>query len=236
MYFREIGCGKTIVFLHGWGCSGDIFLPVAEKLNDHKCYLPDFNGFGRSPLPPKDGWTVLDYACDLLDFFKQNKLREVCIVAHSFGCRVAMVFASQHPELVDKMILVAPAGLRKFSFLRWCKVRKFKIRKFLCRLGLSQNLSSRCGSVDYNACDDEMRNTFVKVVNQDLSSYAKTVQCKTLIVCGKNDEETPLKDAKKLQKLIANSSLAEIDGGHFAFFQTPVAFAKTIRYFEEDQR
>ena len=236
MYFTKIGSGKTIVFLHGWGCDGSIFLPVAQGLpNCYESYLLDFNGFGISPKPPYEGWSVEDYANDLLLFFEANNIQCAYIVGHSFGCRVAMVFAAKYPQYVQKILLVAPAGLRQFSLRRWCKVRRYKLKKFLCRMGLCHNLTSRMGSVDYNACDDAMKNTFVKVVNQDLSRFAKMIRCPVLIVNGREDTETPLKSAKRLQKIIPNASLAEIQGGHFAFFQNSAAFSKTIEYFLESE-
>lgn len=226
MHFQKIGIGTPIVFLHGWGCDGSIFLPIAKKLNNFKSYLVDFNGFGKSPAPPQNGWGVEQYTEALKLFFKQHNLSNVCIVAHSFGCRVALVFAAKYPTLVQKMLLVAPAGIRQFSLRRWLKVRKYK----LCKL-FRPSVAAKFGSADYRACGDNMRNTFVKVINQDLSHFAKQVECPVLIVNGKSDAETPLKQARILNKLLKNSSLAEIDGDHFAFFKTPSAFAQAICYF-----
>ena len=233
MYFQKFGEGTPILYLHGWGCDGSIFQPVAEQLPSYANYLVDFVGFGKSDKPPIEGWMVLDYAKDVLQFLDEQNLQQVTIVGHSFGCRVAMVVASLHPNRVSKLLFVAPAGLRKPSFRRWCKVAKYKIYKFLCKMGLCQNLSAKFGSVDYNACEDCIKNTFVKVVNQDLSAFAKKIVCPTLIINGNNDTQTPLKHAKNLQKLIKSSSLVEIDGGHFAFFCSPQAFANTIKLFEE---
>jgi len=143
-----------------------------------------------------------------------------------------MVFAATYPEYVERMILVAPAGLRKFSFKRWWKVRRYRCRKFLHSVGLAEK-PSNCGSADYAACSEAMKNTFVKVVNQDLSFYAKRVKCRTLIVNGKQDTETPITHARKLNKIIKGSNLAEIEGGHFSFFYNPKAFADTIQMFAE---
>lgn len=233
MYFQKIGNGKPIVFLHGWGCDGNVFLPIAKQLTDYKCYLVDFNGFGKSPAPSSMGWTVEDYAAALAIFFRQHNLQHVCIVAHSFGGRVALVFAAKYPRLVSKLLLVAPAGLRSFSFSRWCKVRRYKLQKLLRKTGCAKGIGRSFGSADYNACDEKMKNTFVKVVNQDLSSFVKQVTCTALIVNGKQDTATPLKHARRLQRLLKNSSLTEIEGGHFAFFEKPNAFAETVRYFME---
>ena len=127
MYFVKMGNGKPIVFLHGWGCDGSIFLPVAKLLPNRKCYLLDFQGFGKTPEPPQSGWSVGDYAHALEIFFKLHNITKAVIVAHSFGCRVAMVFAANNPNLVDKMMLVAPAGIRHFSLARYVKVRRYKL-------------------------------------------------------------------------------------------------------------
>ena len=233
MYFEQCGKGAPILFLHGWGADGNIFKAVAASLPNNTCYLMDFVGFGQSEKPPMEGWSVLDYANDVANFVEQQNLSQLTIVAHSFGCRVAMVLAAKWPNMVKRMLLVAPAGLRMPSLKRWLKVVKYKTHKFLCKLGLSQNVGARFGSVDYLACENWLKNTFVKVVNQDLSKYARHIKCPTLIVNGNNDKDTPLKHAKRLKTLIKGSSLVEIDGDHFAFFRSPQAFAKTIHIFEE---
>ena len=233
MHFEKYGKGSPILFLHGWGCDLSVFYNVVHQLPNFTCYLVDFAGFGKSKNPPVEGWTIFDYVQDVVRFLEEQGLNQVTIVGHSFGCRVAMVLASMHPKYVKKMLLVAPAGIRKPSFKRWCKVLHYKIGKFLCRLGFIQNVTARHGSADYNACENSMKNTFVKVVNQDLSHYAKGICCPTLIINGNTDTQTTLKHAKCLQKLIKNSSLVEIDGGHFALFEHPKAFARTIQLFED---
>lgn len=234
MYFQKSGNGSPILFLHGWGCDGSIFDNVQQRLPNNSNYVIDFVGFGKSESPPESGWTVFDYAKDVVDFLDHQNLSKVTIVAHSFGCRIAIILGALHPNRVNKLLLFAPAGIRKPSFKRWCKVAKYKICKFLCKMGFSQNVTARYGSVDYNACENSIKNTFVKVVNQDLSKYAKMVACPTLIINGKNDTQTPLKHAQLMHKFIKNSALVEIDGDHFALFQNPQAFARTITLFEGD--
>ena len=232
MYFVKQGDGQPVVFLHGWGCDGSIFLPVANRLPNYANYLVDFSGFGKSDPPPEIGWSVVDYAESLREFLLEHNLSAVTLIGHSFGCRVAMVLAANHPELVSRMLLVAPAGLRRFSLSRWWKVRKYKLSKFFAKLrGEAPN--AKYASEDYANCFPAMRATFVKVVNQDLSMYAKRVACPVLIVNGRDDTATPLSHAKRLNKLIARSSLVEIDGDHFAFFRMPKAFADTVKNFVE---
>lgn len=224
-----IGCGKAVVYLHGWGCDGSVFAPVANNLNEYCNYMIDFAGFGSSPSPPESGYTVADYVNQIAEFFKQNNLSDVVIVAHSFGCRVAIMLAATYPKLVDRMLLFAPAGIRRKSFKRWLKVRFFKLRKRFC-----PNKASAMGSDDYKNASPTLKNTFVKVVNQDLSSYAKKARVKTLIVAAKNDLAVPLKDAERLHRLIRNSDFSVVEGDHFALFYAPAAFAQIIRLFAEE--
>ena len=231
MYFQVCGDGeKAVVYLHGWGCDGSIFAPIVAKLPHYKNYLVDFDGFGKSPPPPESGFSVVDYAEQLRLFLTEQHLSRVTLVGHSFGCRVAMVLAATYPQLVEQMLLVAPAGLRRFSLARWWRVARYKIRKFFAKLHLAPAPRSS-GSEDYRNCSSAMKVTFIKVVNQDLSRYARRVVCPVLIVNGRQDTATPLAHAKRLNKLIPNCQLVEIDGDHFAFFRTPSAFAKTINIF-----
>ena len=231
MYFQLYGEGETaVVYLHGWGCDGSIFAPIAQRLPNYRNYLVDFSGFGKSSQPKDDGFTVADYAEELREFLAEQGLTHVTLVGHSFGCRVAMVLAATYPQLVERMLFVGPAGLRRFSFARWCKVARYKIRKFFAKMKFA-TLPQNSGSEDYRNCSPAMKRTFVKVVNEDLSRYAKRVKCPVLIVNGRSDTATPLKHAKRLQRFIPDCQLVEIDGGHYAFFCAPQAFANTVKNF-----
>ena len=232
MYFERYGEGVPVVYLHGWGCDGSIFLPIIKQLPNYTNYTVDFAGFGKSDQPPVSGFTVVDYAEQLKEFLLEQDLSGVTLVGHSFGCRVALVLAATYPELVSKMLLFAPAGLRKFSLSRWCKVKIYKLSKLKAKIFKTQPVI-KYASEDYSNCTPAMRATFVKVINADLSNYAKRVKCPVLIVNGRDDTATPLTHAKRLNRLIANSSLVEIAGDHFAFFRAPVAFANTVKNFVE---
>ena len=229
MYFTVSGNGKPIVFLHGWGCDGQIFAPVARRLTDFTCYLADFDGFGASVPVSKRGKTVQDYADDLKVFLRQNGIVSPLLVGHSFGCRVAAVYSASNAENVRGIVMVAPAGIRRFNLAREAKISRYKICKALKKIGFTCNLSH--GSADYAACPPELKQTFVNVVNADLSAYFRAICAPTLIVCGDADIATPYKDCAHIHRLIKGSGLVKIAGDHFAFFRSPAAFAQTVRIF-----
>lgn len=223
------GDGSPIIYLHGWGCDGSVFATVASNLPNYRNYMLDFYGFGQSSVPPASGYTVFDYANQLVEFLNERNLADVVIVAHSFGCRIAMIVAANHPNLINRMLLFAPAGLRRFSLVRWCKVRYYKLRK---RWGFVD--ATKYASADYQNASPALKNTFVKVVNCDLSLYAKRIKCKTLIIAAKADTAVPLKDAKRLHRLIKGSDFVTVNGDHFALFYSPASFAKIINIFTEE--
>lgn len=234
MHCRFYGKGATtVVYLHGWGASGDCFLPVAKQLPNYCNVMPDLNGFGYSPMPPERGWEVEDYAESVHMLFLQYNIQHATIVAHSFGCRVATVFAATYPQFCQKMLFVAPAGLKMPSLRVSLRVARYKTAKFFRRLvGLPP--PTGYGSRDYADCPEGLRKTFVKVVNKDLSVYAKRVPCGVLVVNGLQDVETTPKHAKNLCKLLPKGQLQLVEGDHFVLFRSPSAFAKLVKTFVEE--
>lgn len=231
MHCNFFGSGEqTIVYLHGWGTNGECFLPTVRFLPHFYNVMPDFNGFGRSPMPPTSGWTVADYAEAVRMLFLQYNIQHATIVAHSFGCRVATVLAATYPHLCDKMLFFAPAALRSPSIKRWFRVAHYKAAKALRRF-VGDSAPTGHGSADYNACPPELRNTFVKVVNGNLTSYIRRVPCRVLVVNGREDTETTLRHAERLTRMLPHASLQAIDGDHFALFYSPTAFARLITTF-----
>ncbi len=230
VHFLTVGEGSvTYVFLHGWGCDSSQFLPVAKHLTNAKCYLLDLWGFGRTPSPD-EAWDSHDYALRLHMFFVEHNIKKAVVVGHSFGGRVALSFAEAYPKRVQKLVLVASAGLRRVCLKRTAKVALHKVKKLLVRLHVIKTYTPT-GSADYNAVSSKMKPTFLKIVRENLTRVAKNVNTSTLLVYGNSDKETPLWMAKRFNKYIADSVLITVEGGHFAFFCQPENSAKMLTEF-----
>ena len=105
--------GPTILLLHGWGCDGSIFSFIEKGLSEQADVLTvDFPGHGQSGEPPAP-WGVPEYAEQIAGLLESLSISKARVVAHSFGGRVAIYLASQHPDRVEQMVLTGAAGIRK---------------------------------------------------------------------------------------------------------------------------
>lgn len=221
---------ELFVFLHGWGASSKLMMPLANLVGKGKaCLLIDFPPFGES-AEPKFPWNLNDYVDLTAKIIKEvsTLIGKDCFVsaifAHSFGGRVAIKGLSSNKFQSNFLVLLSSAGIKpKFSLKTKAKVVKYK---FLKRIGSPK--ASKMGSADYKILSPTMKQTFKKVIKEDLTPLCPKIQAKTLIIFGKNDAETPPYMAKKLCKLIPSSRIFLIEeAGHFAFL-THINFVAQI--------
>lgn len=227
----------VLLFLHGWGCDGSIFKSIISRFSDeYRCIAVDFKGFGYNTDPPAEGWTIEDYAQDIVQLLNNDGIANVTIVAHSFGCRVATVIAAKYPQLVNAMLFTGAAGFKRFSLKKWLKIRLYKLKKWCCNIGiLHPRHLKNSGSEDYRNAKPALKNTFVKVVNSDVTKYAAVVRCPLLVTVGDKDNVTPMWMARRYCKLVKDSALVVLKGDHFAFL-TDVRFREIAYQFVRGTR
>lgn len=161
------------------------------------------------------------------------------LIGHSYGGRIAIVYASERP--VGKVILVDSAGIKPRRSLRYYfKVYSFKAAKKLLPLFLGKEkageiidrMRGKAGSADYNAASPVMRRIMSTSVNQDLRHLLPSIGAPTLLIWGENDTATPLRDAKIMEKMIPDAGLVLYEGcGHYSFLERPGQTAAVIKSF-----
>lgn len=106
------GDGDPLVLLHGVGANRSIWKHAAPRLARSRLVLaPDLPGFGESP--PIDGGFDLGRIADAVaDAIVSRGGRPFDLVGNSLGGAVAATLACRRPELVRRLVLVAPAGFR----------------------------------------------------------------------------------------------------------------------------
>lgn len=245
-HVEVIGDGAPLLLLHGWGASSELFKPLQPLLGDaRRLIVPDLPGFGRTPAPAV-GWGVSDYAAWTLRLLDRLGVSRCDVVGHSNGGRIALVLAAKHPDRIGKIVLTASAGIRPSHGLRhrW-KVRTYKGLRLASRArvlpGEARRWAARRadqrGSDDYRASSGVMRETLVRVVNDDLRPLLPTIRGPVLLIWGEHDAETPMSDARVMERLIPDCGLVVFEGaGHFAYLEQPGRFSHIVDVFLSDAK
>ena len=119
--------------------------------------------------------------------------------------------------------------------LRFCFFSEFApISAKICRCGGSRDRFIRkilpafaekhFGSAEYRALSPVMKESYKKIVNEDLREVASRVENEVLILEGLSDKTTPKQEAEVYQKVMKKATLRFLDGGHFAFAEHPLTF------------
>jgi pimeloyl-ACP methyl ester carboxylesterase len=231
-----------VLALHGWGASVALMEPVVERLGrlGHDVLAFDLPGFGATPPPPVP-WGVNDYAQFVLAALDALGIAQTHLLGHSFGGRISLVLAGESPARVGKLVLADSAGVPpKRDPLAEARLNTFKtVRGGLEAVGaagLSSRLRAwyggRYGSADYQQTSGVMRETFVRVVNQDLRPYAARIQCPALLFWGDQDVDTPLWQGRALEQLIPDAGLVVLAGaGHYSYLDKIDEFIRVTDYF-----
>lgn len=225
---------RALVFLHGWRSEGFVWKDIADKINNQgfAVYMLDLPGFGGSP-EPKNPFSVQDYADVVAEFIKKLKLNNVILIGHSFGGRIAIKLSAVYPNLIEKIALVDSAGLAEnkskgVSFL--AKIAKPFFKPSFMK-GPREKIYKKIGAEDYVATP-QLKETFLKVINEDLSENLAQINKPTLIIWGEDDKDTPLGVAKIMNEKIKNSKLVVLkEAGHFSFLDKPKEFFEELTKF-----
>lgn len=111
--FRIAGSGPVLLLIHGIGDNSTTWSTVHSKLAQRFTVIaPDLLGHGQSDKPRAD-YSVAAYANGMRDLMSVLDIERATVVGHSLGGGVAMQFAYQFPQLVERLILVGAGGVTK---------------------------------------------------------------------------------------------------------------------------
>lgn len=218
------------MFLHGYLSSKESFYPQINYFSRHfRVTAPDLPGFGGSELIPA-AWSVGEYADWLEGFLKERGIVFPCVIAHSFGGRVAIKCLAR--GLIDRAVLTGCAGIvRRRTLSYHLKVKSYRLVKRVA----PRFAEAKFGSAEYRSLSPLMRESYKKIVNEDLREEAKRIARPVLYLNGERDRETPLSSVKILHECTAGSQLAVLKGcGHFAHLEEPLLFDLAAEEFLND--
>ena len=125
------------------------------------------------------------------------------IVAHSFGCRIALWYSYVYG--CKKMVLTGAAGIPslKNKFQKWLEM-EYHISKYIYKkLGLLkriEQLQNSRGSYDYRNASPIMKETLVKVIHNDVTGILSSIYTPTILIVGDKDDITPIWMSKVMEE------------------------------------
>lgn len=231
-HYADRGAGDVLVLLHGWGTDISLYEGLIAHLSKTmRVIAPELPGFGETPEPPEP-WGADEYSAFVLKFIEALEIKKAILLGHSNGGRIIIKTLGSGTQLeVPKVILIGSAGIvheKTPEELR--RIKRYKLGKKLlssppARIVFPdalEKLKNRSGSSDYRSATPIMRETLVRLVNEDLSHLLPKIKQPTLLIWGENDDATPLGDGKRMEKLLPDGGLVTVRGaGHYCYLEQP---------------
>jgi pimeloyl-ACP methyl ester carboxylesterase len=209
---EKTGDAPRVLALHGWGRTRADWLPA---LTGCAALAVDLPGFGASPPPPA-AWGSRDFAELLAPLLADGGWT---VAGHSLGGRIAVQLAAGWPELIDKVVLTGvPSLLRRPSSakppLAYRLAKRAHARGLLSAETMEKQRRQH-GSADYRAAEGVMRDTLVRLVNEDYCDLLPRITSQAELVWGAHDTAAPLDIAREAAALFPHAQLAVApDSGH----------------------
>jgi pimeloyl-ACP methyl ester carboxylesterase len=254
--------GPVLVFLHGLGGSSATWRPVMDLVGRAaRVIAPDLLGHGGSDAPGSGDYSPAGHATWLRDLLRALDVDRATIVGHSFGGGVALQYAHQYPERVERLVLVASGGLGPevtVALRAACLPGSAAVVRMLAATAstpmgaLARSVAVGLGVADraeldalsdglVSLADAAARAAFLHTVRfalgwsgqrLDARDYLPVLDAeRVLLVAGRDDGCIPVRHSEAAHRALPGSRLAVLDGGHFPHREHPEAFTRELLAF-----
>ncbi|MBV8197786.1 MAG: alpha/beta hydrolase [Candidatus Eremiobacteraeota bacterium] len=237
------GGSPALLFVHGWQADRTIWDPIVAELHDRfRCVAPDLRGFGASSNAPGP-YALEQYSQDLRALVESLRLERVVVVGHSMGGKVAVRFALDAPQLVERLVLIAsvplgPAGFSEkgVAYLRATAGNPQAVREWLTKTisaPPSADVLHRLCDIASGASATAVAESLDSWVLTDLSAEARRVTAPALVIGFEHDAPNRLQE--RVAALLPNARFDVVpDCAHYAVLEHPAPVAERIAAFIAD--
>ena len=239
----------TVVFIHGLGgCWQNWLENIPRFAQDRRVIAMDLPGFGRSEMPPEE-ISISGYGRCVEALLDQAETGSVAVVGNSMGGFVGAEMAIAFPERVERLVLVAAAGISSVHARRDPVLAVARIlaaggtmsatqqRAILSRPGWThaafafvfRHPTRMRRDLLWEQIQGTGRPGFLPalrgLLGYDFTERLPGIGCPTLVVWGTDDLVVPTRDAHEFERLIPDSRKVILeDTGHCAMLERPETF------------
>jgi pimeloyl-ACP methyl ester carboxylesterase len=246
LFYDEQGSGEPLLFQHGYAGFHEQWEGVVSRLaNRYRCIVMDARGAGQSEHTP-DGYTIEQYAADVIGVANCLGLDRFTYVGHSMGGLIGMQLALDHPERLERLVLVAPApsggirfpGADEYHALNADRRRRGAVEELLAE---RRALAARERTVEehrreiernFAVSDGHHESSWQSMLSIDLSARLGAIDVPTLMMAGAADGllASNLEDFQRLP----NATLHVFSRvGHGLPYEIPEEFTAVLADFLE---
>lgn len=205
-----------VLFLHGWGISGEPYYEILQLLaQDYPVLAPDLPGFAGSG---EFGLiqTYSDYAELLLAWLQKLGIEQVHLVGHSLGGGIAITLAALAPSLVQSLVLVDSTGVPNGSVSEVLMRRAIEmpLQISLSKFYLQMVEIPRVFGPNLLFNLPNLLQALVLSLETDLRAYLAQIQAPCLLLWSRKDLTTPLTSGLTCHQQIAQSRLVTLEEGY----------------------
>jgi pimeloyl-ACP methyl ester carboxylesterase len=225
--YQTLGDGFPILLVHGLSGSTRWWIRNIPALADHyRVYLVDLPGFGAMHRYPRP-FVLSEAITWLLRWMEVLELRQCYLVGHSMGGYMCLWIAAHHPELVRRLVLVAPTGLplkrSLVGSIRPLLRASFHTSPSFWPILMHDAL--RAGPLTLLQAGEEL-------LSKDIQEDLKSIQAPTLLIWGDLDRLVPPSLSATFLKEIADARLLILKkAGHVPMFDRAKEFNEALLTF-----
>ena len=237
--YVDVGEGPPVVLLHGFASSIENWITVMPKLvKDHRVIAIDLRGFGWTDRPVAD-YSPKAQAQLLKALLDERKVGKVALVAHSWGSSVALAFALEYPDQVDRIALYDAWVYDSQLPSMFHMARAKGLGEILFGLFYSERYEERLtlGFYDPEVVTQQLvdeveiafdrpgtRAAALEAVRgmrfEEMEEKYRTIKAPTLLLWGREDLVTPVSIGEKLVRQLPNAKLNVYPRcGHFPMIE-----------------
>ncbi|MBM3166832.1 MAG: alpha/beta hydrolase [Chloroflexi bacterium] len=226
-----------LVFIHGAGNTGLVWHYQSE-------HFPESDAISLPGHPEGQPRTSIEgYADWLHDYVLQRKYDAPVLVGHSMGGGVAQTYALKYPQDAKALVLIG-TGAR-------LRVRPDFLNLIEAGIGQPPDYIKRLLEPLYGTVEPWLRDMVIEKVAEvgarvqlndfqccdkfDIMDKIQSIKAPTLVICGTQDDMTPVKYSQYLADKIKGSKLVIIEGAtHMVFMEKPEEVNRAIEQFLRD--